>query len=398
MRTEAERLSVVLAESGTAVGGTERVVWELATRLPAARYDVRVWLSTAPGMDEFAGALEARGIPVDRIAEVDSRWDFKGMWNTFRRMRRSAPRLLHLHHVWPASDRYVDFLASAAGIPHLIVTEHIVGTSHSAAQRALKRRELMRADAVTAVCEAVADTLVRDYGVDRSRLRVVRNGTDVPDEEEEWPRVREIRARYGATRLRPLWVCAARLEEQKGQDVLLEAAAEIQRRGLEFTLLFAGEGSRREELEARSGTLGLVRRVEFLGQVDELGPLLRAADVVILPSRWEGLPLTLLEAMARGRPVVASAVGGVPEVIEDQRNGLLVPAGDAAVLADTLERVHRLPEAAAVLGEEAARLVHDSYTWDRVTAQFEAVYDDVLGLASFSAGARGSAVRRGSGA
>ncbi|HTM58203.1 MAG TPA: glycosyltransferase [Candidatus Udaeobacter sp.] len=381
-------MSVVLAESGTAVGGTERVVWELATRLPAARYDVRVWLSTAPAMDEFAAALEERGIPVERIAEVDSRWDWKGMWNTFRRMRRSSPQLLHLHHVWPASDRYVDFLAGAAGIPHLVVTEHIVGTSHSAAQRALKRRELLRADAVTAVCDAVADTLVRDYGVDRSRLRVVRNGTDPPDEEEEWPVVREIRARYAATRVRPVWVCAARLEEQKGQDVLLEAAAEIVRRGLEFTLLFAGVGSRRDELEARAGTLGLVRRVEFLGQVDELGPLLRAADAVVLPSRWEGLPLTLLEAMARGRPVIASAVGGVPEVVEDRANGLLVPAGDAGALADALERVHRFPDAAAALGEEAARLVEESYTWDRVTAQFEAVYDDVLGLASFSAGAR----------
>ncbi len=395
MRTDPSRISLLLAESGSAVGGTERVVWELATRLPPVRYDVRVWLSVALGMDEFARALAERGVAVERVAEVDSRWDWKGMFDTWRRLRRSGPRLLHLHHVWPAADRYLAAIADAAGVSHLVVTEHIVGRSHSAAQRALKRRELGHADAVTVVSGAIADTLVGDYGVERSRLRIVPNGAEPPEEDAERPLARELRARLGAGALRPLWVCAGRLEEQKGQHVLLDAVAKLASRGLEFRLALAGEGSRRAALEAQAASLGLSSRVEFLGRVDAIGPLLLAADAVALPSLWEGLPLTLLEALARGRPVVASAVGGVPEVIEHGVSGLLVPPGNACALAEALEQLHRKPDTALRIGGAGARKVHEQYTWARVVEQFEAVYDEVLGLASFAPGRAGRAPSAG---
>jgi len=365
MPSESGRVSVLLAESGTSVGGTERVVWELATRLAPARFDVSVWLSGAPGVDEFARVLEARGVPVARVPEVDSRWDFRGMWDTWKRLRRARPRLLHLHHVWPASDRYLAALAGAAGIPHVVVTEHIVGRAHSGAQRALKRRELAGADAVTAVCEAVAATLVSDYGVDRARVRVVPNGAELPDLDAETPEARTLRAQLRA-------------------------------RGLDCTLALAGDGSQRAALEARAAALGIADRVRFLGQIETIGPLLLAADAVVLPSRWEGLPLALLEALARARPVVASAVGGIPEVITTEEHGILVPPGDAAALAAAVELFQRRPDMARRLGEAGARRVRETYTWARVTEQFEAVYDEVLGLASFAPraagrGARGSA-------
>ncbi|MEK7329608.1 MAG: glycosyltransferase family 4 protein [Candidatus Eisenbacteria bacterium] len=379
-----ERVSLVLAESGTSVGGTERVVWELATRLPAGRFDVRVWLSGSPGVDELAESLTARNILVDRVPEVDSRWDWRGMLATWSRLRRQRPALLHVHHVWPAADRYLASLAQAAGVPHLVVTEHIVGRSHSTAQRTLTRRELQRADAVTAVCGAVADSLVRDYGVERARVRVVPNGADLPDEEREWPAARRLRDDLGVGQFRPLWVCAARLEEQKGHAVLLDALALLKARGLDFIVVLAGEGSLRADLERRAAAAGVAERVRFAGQVETVGPLLLAADACVLPSLWEGLPLSLLEALARGRPTVASQVGGVPEVIEDGVTGRLVPAGDAAALAAVLEDFHRRPDAARRLGRAGAERVRAEFTWPRVVEAFEAVYDEVLGLASFA--------------
>lgn len=386
MRTESERLKLLLVESGTSVGGTERVVWELATRLPAERWDVRVWLSPAGGVDEFAAALAARGLPVARVAEVDSRWDWAGMVRTWRGLGRERPDLLHVHHVWPAADRYLAALAAAAGVPRLVVTEHIEGHSHSEAQVRLKIRELERADVVTAVSAAVADSLVRDYGVDRARLRVVPNGAEPPDEGAERPAVRRLREELGAGVLRPLWVCAGRLEEQKGQDVLLDALAEVRRRGLEFVAVLAGEGRQRAALEERARALGLEANVHFAGQVDDVGPLLAAADAVAMPSRWEGLPLVLLEALARGRPVVASAVGGVPEAVSDGEHARLVPPGDVPALAGALEEFHRHPDAALRMGWRGALRVRERYTWERVVETFEAVYDEALGLASFAAG------------
>jgi glycosyltransferase involved in cell wall biosynthesis len=386
MRAEARRVIVLLAESGTSVGGTERVLWELATRLPPARFDVRVLLSSAPGVDEFAAALERAGFPVERLAEVDSRWDLSGMAHTWAALRRIAPGLLHVHHVWPAADRYLAELAAAAGVPELVITEHSLGTSHSRGQQALKRRELGRAGAVTAVCGAVAEALVRDYGVDRARIRVVPNGAEPPDPAAEAPEALAIRTRYGATPMRPLWVCAGRLDPPKGQDVLLEAAARVRVAGLPFTLLLAGEGASRGALEARARALGIGDQVHFLGQVATLGPLLLAADAVVLPSRIEGLPLTLLEALVRERPVVASAVGGIPEVITDGVHGVLVSPGDPVELAAALAAFHGQPDAARRLGLEGARRVRDAFTWKRVAEQFEAVYDEVLGLASFAPG------------
>jgi len=382
-------VSLVLAESGRSVGGTERVVWELATRLPRHRFEVRVWLSDDPGIDEFAAALEAQEVPVDRVGEVDSRWDWKGMLQTWRRLRGSRASLLHVHHVWPAADRYLASLANLAGIPHLIVTEHIVGQSHSTAQRSLKRRELMRADAVTAVCGAVAESLTRDYGVPRNRLRVVPNGADPPDEQAEWESARRWRDQLGAALLRPLWVSAARLEEQKGHDVFLAALGELRSRGVEFTAAIAGEGSQRPQLERQIAELELASCVRLLGRLEDLGPLLLAADAVVLASRWEGLPLTLLEALARGRPVVATAVGGIPDVIEDGVTGRLLPPGDSTALANALAEFARKSDAALKLGHNGQRRVRESYTWDRVMEQFEAVYDEALGLATFAPGVGG---------
>ena len=379
---EASRIRVLLVESGRAVGGTERVLWELATRLPPSRFEVRVWLSTAPGVNELASALEGAGIPVDRVAEVDSRWDWKGMADTWGRLQKLKPQLLHIHHVWPAADRYLALLARLAGVPHIVITEHVTGSSHSAGQRALKRGELRRADAITAVTNAIVENLVGEYGVRRDHVRVVTNGADLPDEEAEAQSAKRWRERYLATTGKPLWVVAGRLEDQKGHDLLFEALSRVLNRGLDFTLVVAGDGSRRSWLEHKALSLGLSPRIQFVGQVEDVGGLLAAADAVLLPSRWEGLPLVLLEAMMRARPIVASNVGGVAEAITDGTTGTLVPPEDVGALADALEMLQRRSDRAIGMGREAAEVARERYTWAAVIDAFEAVYDEVLGLAA----------------
>ena len=177
---------------------------------------------------------------------------------------------------------------------------------------------------------------------------------------------------------------AGRLEEQKGHAVLLDALAELRRRGLDFTLAVAGDGALRADLEKRARELDLGGRVCFLGALDDVGPLLAAADAVAMPSLWEGMPLVLLEAMVRSRPVVASSVGGVPEVIEDGVHGVLVPPGDPLALAGELERFHRKTERAVRLGRAGGERVRRDYLWQAVAEGFEAVYDEVLGLATFT--------------
>ena len=386
-----ERVNLLLVESGASFGTAGRVLWELATRLPENRYALRVWLSPEPAMDEFADSVVACGILVDRVAEVESRWDWPGMLDVWSRLRRARPAVLHLHSATLASDRHLSVLARMAGVDHLILTQHVASASVAGVADPAKLRAMQNADAVTTVCDAAKDVLVRDCDVGRKRVRVVPNGADLGDHAGERVAARRWREEFGIGAFKPLWVCIARLEEQKGQAVLLDALARLQERGLDFVAALAGEGSLRAGLERRTAHLGLEARVRFLGQVDAIGPLLLAANACVVASHWDAQPLVLLEALARERPVVATAVGGMPDVVVDRVHGRLVPPGDPQAMAEALEEFHRKPDIARQLGENGAERIRASFTWDRVVDGYEAVYDEVLGLASFSpAGAAGA--------
>ena len=167
----------------------------------------------------------------------------------------------------------------------------------------------------------------------------------------------------------PLAVYAGRLSRVKGVDVLLDAWAAVR----EGHLCIVGDGEDRDALQAQAAGL---RRVRFHGAVADVAPLVRAADVCVLPSRAEGLPVALLEGMSAGLAVVATAVGGTPDAIDDGVNGLLVPAGDPDALADALRRA--LGPDGARLGERARARVLRSYSIDAVADRVLELYQLLL--------------------
>ena len=374
-------ISLVLADCAQSVS-VERTIWEIATRLPPARFAARVWLPSDPAKDPFASVLEERGIPVDRMPAPGSSWGWRGMLGAWMRLRRAQPRLLHVHHEWPSSDGVSGALTEVAGVRHRVVSAH--GSRDPRGMARASRRSLERADAVTTTCRAFAEQLVRESGVERSRIRHVPAGTDIFDEDAERPAARGIRDRFGAVILRPLWLCAGRLETHKGTAVFLEALGLVRERGLPFVGAVVGAGPLRESLQRRAEELELATSVHFAEPDDDLGPMLLAADAVVVPSLWDGLPAVLLQALMRARPVIASAVGGAPDVIHDGAGGRLVPPGDAGAIAEALESFHRRPETAQRLGREGARRAREELTWARVVQDYETVYDEVLGLASFA--------------
>lgn len=385
--TRPERLRLLLVSGGSGSFGTpERALWELGTRLPDSRYALAAWLAPAPELDELADSLGDRGVQVERVPEPRSRWDLRGLAAVGSMLRRVRPTLLHLHTEADGGQRALPSLTRLFGLSHLVVTHHgLPGWE--------PWPSLANADVVTAVCESAGEALIRGHGIPRARLRVVANGVEPPDEGAELPQARRFRDQLGAGAYRPLWVCAARLEDIKGHEILLEALHRLSQSGLDFVVVMAGEGARRAGLERRTADLGLASKVHFLGSVESLGPVLLAADAVVLASREEAQPLSVLEAMARARPVVASAVGGLPDLIEDGESGILVPAADPEALAQALATLHHTPDLGRRLGAQAADRAHGSFTWAHVVERYEAVYDEVLGLAAFSPepGARGRA-------
>jgi glycosyltransferase involved in cell wall biosynthesis len=171
-------------------------------------------------------------------------------------------------------------------------------------------------------------------------------------------------------------VVVARLSPEKDIATLLGAVALAAREHPPLRLEIAGDGPLRAELEAEASALGIADRVTFLGEVGDVPALLWRASLLALSSRTEGIALTLLEAMARGLPVVATAVGGNPEVVEDGRTGLLVPPGDSQALARAIVELIGDPERALRMGRDGRLRVERAFDARRMVADYEALYLD----------------------
>jgi len=382
MNASSTPISLVLADCADSVPA-ERCVWELATRLPRDRFDVRVWVPADPAKEPFAAALAANGIEVDRMPTVAASWSFRGAFELWGRLRRARPALLHLHFDWPSTDGVPGALSEMAGVRHRLVTAH--GGRTPERTRSATKKAIERAELVTTTCDGFAEQLVRETGVARDRIRRIGPGIDPFDADAEAALARRIRDRLGASMLRPLWVFGGRLETHRGPGVLVEALGIVRERGLQFVATLVGQGPQGLELDRRIHDLGLDSSVHLVEPEDDLGPLLAAADAVVVPSLWDGMNGVLVQALSRGRPVIASAVGGAPDLIENGENGRLVPPGDARSLADALEAFHRKAETAARMGREAAGRMGEDHVWPRIVDAYEAAYDEVLGLASFTA-------------
>lgn len=390
-----DRIHLVLVECGDSVDGSQRLVWELATGLSPRRFDTQVWLSPSPEMDAFAGALDELGVPVERLSRFDSArhgWSLLGSWLKIGR-RRST--LLHMHCPRASLARVPALLAAAAGDSRVVLSIRPPGRSLARFDRALERRTVDRADVVTTWCAREADALVHGSGVSRGRVRVIPPGVDTPDEAQEIVAARQLRERFGASSTRPLWVCAGRLEAERGPSVLLQALELLREREVPFVAVIAGEGAMRSALERRVADSGMGAQVHFLGETEEAGAMLRAADVVVVPVLEDCFSRSLVEAAARGRPIVASAVASATSLLEEgHADGRLVPAGDAPALASALEAMQNRPDAAWRMGRMNAARVGDAFAWSRVVESFESIYDEALGLATFSPDEHGAMAAR----
>jgi glycosyltransferase involved in cell wall biosynthesis len=226
-------------------------------------------------------------------------------------------------------------------------------------------------DAVIAISRAVRDALA-SRGIPASAITVVPSGVDTarfaPTDS------RAARSLLGVPDDVPVVAIVASLHPRKGHAFLLEALAELAARGVRPLCLVAGTGPEGQALLERTEALGLASQLRWLGALGDVRPVFAAADVIVLPSLAEGLGVAAIEAMASGRPVVASAVGGIPELIRDGVEGLLVPAGDAHALATALERALVSAELRHSLGA-AGRTRADSFSTRAMAEGTAAVYE-----------------------
>jgi glycosyltransferase involved in cell wall biosynthesis len=256
-----------------------------------------------------------------------------------------------------------------AGVPGIVGTAQLYlelrGTPHYPLALRPHRR-------IIAVSEEVKARYAEDLRVPARKLVVVRNGILVPPPNPSADAA--LRAELLRDRPDYLVFTPARLHPQKGHAVLLAAAAQVP----EATFVLAGDGPLRAELEQQARTLGVAERCVFLGYRPDVPALLASADLVVLPSLFEGLPVSILEAMAAGRPVVATAIGGTDEAITHEQTGLLVPPGDATALAMAIRRVRADPALAGRLATAGRERVEREFSSSITASGVMKVYDEIM--------------------
>ncbi|RJP46340.1 MAG: glycosyltransferase, partial [Anaerolineaceae bacterium] len=228
-----------------------------------------------------------------------------------------------------------------------------------------------------AVSEEVREYQMKYTFVPPEKIMTIDNGVDMRRFEGQEEAGRTLRIELGIDPDAPLVGIIGRLTEQKDHTMFLQAAARVRAELPKARFLVVGDGGLRESLVGQARSLGLDEAVIFAGLRSDIPAVMAALDVLVFSSRWEGLPVTLLEGMAAARPIVSTAVGGVPGVVGDGESALLVPAGMASVLADAVIRVLRDPALARKLSAAARERVREKYSLDSMLDRTLALYEEL---------------------
>ncbi len=353
------------------VGGAQNVLADVVLGLPRERYEQTVVCLFGAG--ETAHRLRDAGIEVVDL-DMHGKADVRVVWRLWRLLRRLRPQLLHTHMFH--ANVLGRVLGRLAGVPYVVSTEHTMG-QEGQVRRFFDRLTSPLADRVVAVSESVGAFIREKIGISPQRVVVIPNGIDL-DRCRTSLTPAEARARLGLPTDVPVIGTIGTLRPVKGTDMLLRAFALLQGDFPTARLLIVGDGVEREPLHALAIELGISARTTFTGNRNDVGDLLVAMTVFCLPSHWEGLPLAALEAMCAGLPLVATQVGGTPEVVRDGETGRLVPPADPGALAQATAEFLRDPARSAIVGATGRRWVEENYARSRMVERNEALYEELL--------------------
>ena len=354
-------------------GGAERVAVHIVTKLNGERYEaVMVSLGGRLGCD-LACLLDEAGIEVRYLCKPRG-FDCRMYPRLHRVLRDCRPDVVHTH---------LQVLRYALPSMLLLKRASLVHTVHNLAEREIEPRArwihryaFNHGVVPAAVAQEVAVSLERVYGI--TGCRVVPNG--IPTDSYAHPQTsrRKWREREGFRDNDVLFVCVARFSPQKNHALLLKAFAQGPAFDPNAHLILVGDGVLREELQEQAKDLGLASQIHFLGLRSDIPDVLGAMDVFTLSSDWEGNPLSVMEAMASGLPIVSTAVGGVPDLFTSGRQGLIVQPGDVQGFSGAMAWLLRNREARQYFGMAAARWARENFDVSTMVRAYEELYDDLV--------------------
>lgn len=367
-------MKVLVCNRLSSRGGEEKHVVDLVRWL-SAREDTETWLA-APLENPWSAELAA----LPRLRRLEARFATKGDLATvlrlFRALRRERFDAVHAHGA--RAGWLLRLAALLAGYRQVVWSMHLLIRDHVSRQAAwtrgiyagIERFLNRRTDRIIAVSEDLRrGLLASDPGLDPSRVITVPNGIEDPGRPAPGALDRVLPGRNGSL----VCVAVGKLQPEKGHDLLIEAVGRMPETDRPSALI-VGEGVERPALEAGIRRLGLESKVKLLGFRPDVPALVAEADVYVMPSRFEGLPIALLEAMALGKAIVAAAVNGIPEAIQDGDNGLLVPREDPEALASALGRLSADAGLRGRLGRRARETWRERFTQETCFGEIRRVY------------------------
>lgn len=371
-------MRIVLANLQRDYGGAEIHVRMLARGLHRRGHEV-ILLCHPEG--RLRTNAEQDGVPTDPLL-VRNQLDPLAIPRFVSRLRHHRPDILHLH---TPKEYLAGTLAARLTCTFVVLTRHML-----LPLKPLMRLLYARANAVICLSRGL-HILLRNQGLPDKRLRLVHGAIDtepfIAASHLPAPDIAAIRAEWGARPGEVLIGCVGRMVGGKGQEILLRAfdphllaSRTLFSESPPVRLVLVGDGPERADLESMATTLNITDRVHFAGFRSDIPSVLAALDIVVVPSTAAELfPLSVLEAMATGRPVVASQVGGVPEIVSEPRLGRLVPSADPISLATTLSTLVNDTDLRQSMGIAAANHIQSHFTLPRFLDETEAIYRQAKG-------------------
>lgn len=356
------------------IGGTERQVVNLALGIDPSRFDLHLACLRCSGT--LLGELKTLQVPRPEF-RIGRFYNPRTFWQGIRLaqyIRKNRIQIVHSYGFY--SNVFAVPTAWLAGKSFVVASIRDTGDVLTSAQRRVQRMVCRLADCVLVNAQAIRDTLV-EQGYAPGKIIVIRNGITLAKFGKRH-RNSVLREELALPLSAPLVVVFSRLNQMKGIQYFLDAAVVLAGRFPDVRFLVVGDGESRKELEEYACRLGLGQRTVFTGFRSDVPELLSEAAVSVLPSLSEGLSNSLLESMASGVPVVATRVGGNPEVIEDEVTGLLVPLRDSAALAAAVGRVLEDKALAASFAQAGIRRVAELFSMERSVRETEHLYQRLV--------------------
>ncbi len=350
-------------------GGAERALVQIVTRLDRRRWEPHVFCLDAGGV--LAVELRSAGIDVVCLGAHRPR-DFLVAWPLYRHLAALRPAILQtfLFHA-----NIVGRLAGAAARVPAIVSGIRVAEKRSRVRLWIDRVTDRLVTAHVCVSRDVAEFSAKRGGLRSEKIRVIPNGVDYERFANAAP---ADLTQFGVPRDSRVLLFVGRLDPQKGPYRLLEAASELIADHADLHLLMVGDGLLSAELREWTRDRSADSQIHFIGRQTDVAGLMRAADLFVLPSQWEGLPNVVLEALAAGTPVVATAVEGISDLLADGKSGIVVPLDGKPRLADAIRRALQELQALKAAALEARKIVAERFTWQLVAADYERLYAESL--------------------